>query len=398
MKYKKNNNELTISLEGRIDTSNSKEIENELLKAVSDNSGCTLVLDAGRLEYISSAGLRVLMLLSKRQRSNITVINASPAVYEVFEMTGFTELLDVRRRLKEVSVDGLPLIGAGANGSVYRLDEERIIKVYNPLTNPPEKIFREKEAAKQAFIHDIPSAISFDIVRVGDGYGIIYEMLDAKTLGAVCSADPDSVEIYGRRMARLLRQLHSTAFEEGVLPDARKGLCVWADVAETSGYYEQETISKLRRFIDDIPQRNTFIHGDFHPANIMVKGDEWLLIDMGDASVGHPVIDLLGSYQIMKLVAERANGAQRYTGISADDLKRLWNVFVREYFGTNDDGEITEIEKILKYYAIIRSMGGVTFSELIPEAVKRNVTREVESAFLEKYDKYGSTLLPRLGL
>ena len=150
--------------------------------------------------------------------------------------------------------------------------------------------------------------------------------------------------------------------------------------------------------MEAVPDRKTLIHGDYHPNNIMVQDGELMLIDMGDASVGHPVIDLLGSYQIMKLVAERANGAQRYTGISADDLKRLWNVFIREYFGTNDDGEITEIEKILKYYAIIRSLGGVTFSELIPEAVKRNITREIESAFLEKYDKYGSTLLPRLGL
>ena len=398
MKYEKNNSALTIFLEGRITTANSKQTENELLGIISDNPDCSVMLDAGSLEYISSAGLRVIMLLRKTLKSNIAVINTSPSVYEIFEMTGFTELLDVRKRLKEVSVEGLPIIGAGANGRVYRLDEERIIKVYNPITNPPEKIFREKETAKQAFIHDIPSAISFDIVRVGDRYGIIYEMLDADTLGAVCDKEPDKIEIYGTRMARLLRQLHSTEFDENVLPDARTGLHAWVDIAEKSGCYEQETITKLRRFIDDIPQRNTFIHGDFHPANIMVKGDEWLLIDMGDASVGHPVIDLLGSYQIMKLVAERANGAQRYAGISADNLKRLWNVFISEYFGTNESGEIAEIEKTLKYYALIRSMAGVTFSELIPEAARYNITRDIQNAFLAAYDRFGSTLLTKLGL
>ncbi len=49
--------------------------------------------------------------------------------------------------LKEYKIDGLPKIGEGVNGSVYRIDDETIIKVYNPLTNPPEKIEREKKSA-----------------------------------------------------------------------------------------------------------------------------------------------------------------------------------------------------------------------------------------------------------
>ena len=42
--------------------------------------------------------------------------------------------------MRDISVEGLDLIGAGANGRVYRLNEEQIVKVYNPLTNPYEKI------------------------------------------------------------------------------------------------------------------------------------------------------------------------------------------------------------------------------------------------------------------
>ena len=391
-------NILTLFLEGRIDSSNAKEKETEIMSAISSHPGCGVIFDAGGLEYISSAGLRTLMLARKTLKREITIKNVSPDVYEIFSVTGFVQMFDVRRRLREISVEGLPLIGAGANGRIYRLDKETIVKVYNPITNPPEKIVREKETAKQAFIHGIPSAISFDMVSVGDRYGIVYEMLDTETLGAVINGDIEHTEEYGVRMAKMLKKLHSTEFEEGVLPDARTGLHVWADVAAKSGCYEPETISKLNAFIDSIPPRNTFIHGDFHPANIMVRDGEWLLIDMGDASVGHPIVDLLGSYQIMKLVAERSNGAERYTGLSPENLKRLWKAFVCEYFGTKDEGEIAKIEGILKYYAIIRSLAGVTFSDVLPDEVKKKLTQEVQAAFLSLYDKYGNTLLPALGL
>ena len=64
----------------------------------------------------------------------------------------------------------------------------------------------------------------------------------------------------------------------------------------------------------------------------------------------------------------------------------------------NESGEIAEIEKTLKYYALIRSMAGVTFSEFIPEAARYNITRDIQNAFLAAYDRFGSTLLTKLGL
>ena len=288
--------------------------------------------------------------------------------------------------LHEVSIEGLPLIGRGANGSIYRLDEDKIVKVYNPTTNTLDRIQREKDVAKKAFVHDIPSAISYDIVKVDDRYGIIYEWINASTLGQFIANNPTQLEEYAKRMANLLKKLHSTEFESNVLPDARESLYAWVDIAERSGYYSEELISKLRNLINNIPFRNTFIHGDFHPGNIMVVNGELMLIDMTDVSVGNPIIDLMGSYQIMKLVPQRKGGAERYTGMSSESLLKLWDVFFQEYTGITDKSKLAEYEQKLKFYALIRSLPGITFSELVPKEALPHLTQEVSKAFLRGYD------------
>lgn len=374
---------LRISLEGRVEASNARDFENDLIRLRRSNPSVPLVIDAKGLEYISSAGLRALMRLRKAQGA-FTIVNVTAEVYDIFEVTGFTQLLDVRRAMPEISLEGKELIGAGANGRVYRLDEERIVKVYNPVTNPPEKIFREKQVARQAFIQGVPSALSFEMVRVGEGYGIIYEMIDAQTLGEVTSAHPERLEEYATRMAMLLRELHATEFAPGTLPDARDSLHIWVDIAERSGYYGAKVISAAHDLVDSIPPANTFIHGDFHPANIMVtEDDEFLLIDMGDASVGDPIIDLLGSFQIMRLVADRPGGAERYTGLSSELLIRMWETFIRAYLGTADDAQVEAFEQKLRLYVLIRSLPGVTFSDVVPEEKREKATAMLGAALLE---------------
>ena len=294
--------------------------------------------------------------------------------------------------MKKISVEGLPIIGKGANGTIYRLDEDKIVKVYNPTTNTLDRIEQEKYIAKKMLIYDIPSAISYDIVKVDDKYGLVYEWINASTLGQYLSNNPDQLDVFATRMAKLLVKLHSTKFEKDVLPDGRKNLHMWVNIAEQSGYYSDEVISKLRNLINSIPYRDTFIHGDFHPGNIMVMNDELILIDMTDVSVGNPIIDLLGSYQIMKLVPQRPGGAERYTGMSNEMLLKLWGLFIKEYTGINNKDELDEYEKKLKFYALIRSIPGITFSELIPKDVLIKITKEVSDAFLKGYDTMNNSL------
>ncbi len=352
-------------IKGKIDSTNAAEFEKELLEAKPTE------LDASQLEYISSAGLRVLLKLTKAV-GEVTVNNVSSEVYEIFDVTGFTEILTVNKKLKELNIDEAKLLGAGANGRVYRLDDERIVKVYNSISNPPEKIRREQESARRAFVHGIPSAIPFELVKVGDELGMIYELVNAKTLGSVVHNDPEKLEEYALRMSALLKKLHCTEMEKDTMPDARMTLRLWADIATKSDFYSKDDMQRVYDLIDSIPMRNTFIHGDFHPGNIIVQNDELILIDMGDASVGHPVIDLLGTYQLMSLTPKKNPGvAMRYLGMTTEEAIRMWDIFIRDYLGTNDDKAIADIEESLKNYALIRSLGGIVFSDVIPEEKRR---------------------------
>ena len=130
MKTSAENNTLTIFLENRIDMNNASQIEKEIMEAVEGRNE-DIVIDAEKLTYISSAGLRVLLKLSKKVNKSLPVRNVSPAVYDIFETTGFTELFDVKKAMRKVSAEGCEEIGSGGYGTVYRLDSETILKVYN---------------------------------------------------------------------------------------------------------------------------------------------------------------------------------------------------------------------------------------------------------------------------
>lgn len=86
---------LTILLEGRLDTTTSPALEAELKQCL---DGITeLIFDFDKLEYISSAGLRILLAAQKvmNKQGNMVVKNVNEVIAEVFEVTGFSDILTI---------------------------------------------------------------------------------------------------------------------------------------------------------------------------------------------------------------------------------------------------------------------------------------------------------------
>lgn len=89
------NNKLEVAIEGRLDTTTSPELENKLSECLDGVK--ELIFDFSSLEYISSSGLRVLLATQKTMNKvgTMKVINVSPSVMEVFEITGFVDILTI---------------------------------------------------------------------------------------------------------------------------------------------------------------------------------------------------------------------------------------------------------------------------------------------------------------
>ena len=92
---KQNGTELEIALEGRLDTMTAPELEAELNKSL--GAADSLVLDLSKLAYISSAGLRVLLSAHKimSPKGGMKVLHVNDIVQEVFDVTGFSDILDI---------------------------------------------------------------------------------------------------------------------------------------------------------------------------------------------------------------------------------------------------------------------------------------------------------------
>lgn len=86
---------LTIALTGRMDTTTAPELDAELKQSISDIK--ELVLDFARLEYLSSAGLRVLLAAQKtmNRQGSMVVKNVNETIMEIFEVTGFVDVLTI---------------------------------------------------------------------------------------------------------------------------------------------------------------------------------------------------------------------------------------------------------------------------------------------------------------
>ena len=356
MSINEKNDKLEIRLEGRIDSNNAPDVEQEIMNALDSNAGKEPVFDAENLEYISSAGLRVLMKIRKKLNKPVDVINVSRDVYDIFETTGFTDLLNVKKAYRKISIDGLQLLGQGMTGNVYRMDDETVLKVFHPNISFDLLISKENKKAKNAFVYGVPTAIPYDIVKVGDCYGIVYEMIKSKDLATVMSEDKGKIEEYMTMFAKTVRQMHSIHVEAGKLDDLK------TTSIQALGYFKSvmtdEEIQKVKSVYENIPDSNVFIHGDCHMGNAMLQDGELMFIDLSSGGMGHPIFDMVSMYSIYERADnDKARAASPMLRLfSSDEIKKMWNVFIHTYFEGKDDEFIKEAEKQIALFSVTRRL------------------------------------------
>ena len=375
---------LYIAIEGRIDASNAAEAEEKIFNIKNGNPGKHTVVDADKLEYISSAGLRVILRLRKEE-PKLAIINVAADVYEVFDMTGFTDMITVEKAYQRMSVEGCEFIAKGANGAVYRYNDETILKTYFAKDALPE-IKQERENARRAFVLGINTAIPYGIVRVDDGYGTVTELLNATSVTKLICNSPDDLTQAAKYYIDMLKSIHAIEVEDGEVPDMKETALAWADFV--APHLPEDQGRKLRALIEAVPKKNTLMHGDYHTNNIMVQNGEPLLIDMDTLCMGHPVFELGSMFNAFIGYSELDHQVTiNFFGYTHETAEKFWDMSLKMYLGTDDEEvckSVAEKAMIIGYTRMLRRAIRRPNEADSPAKIAR--CKEVLAMLLEKTD------------
>lgn len=352
--YKMDGDRLVIDINGHIDSANAAAVEKEINEALTSEQPKSVTLDAADLKYISSAGLRIILRLRK-EKKDLKITNVQPEVYEIFDMTGFTEIVEIQKAYRVISVDGCEVIGQGANGKVYRIDADTIVKVYRNPDSLPE-IQRERELARAAFVLGIPTAIPYDVVRVGEGYGSVFELLNATSFAKLIingEKDPDEVAAMS---IDLLKLIHSTKIKPGTMPDMKAVALDWADFLKD--YLPEDKYQKLHDLVAAVPDDMHMMHGDYHIKNVMLQNGEVLLIDMDTLCHGHPIFELASMYNAYVGFSDvNHSQVEEFIGLPYETAVHFWKESLRLYLDDPDEERLKEVEEkaqLIGYTRIMR--------------------------------------------
>lgn len=379
MKNKFENNTFIAYLEGHIDTNNAEQVGEEVNTLLAEHPGSFLCLDCENLTYISSAGLR--QILKLRKKTELSIINCPPEIFEIFEMTGFSEMMDIRKGYRKMSVEGCEKIGEGSNGIVYRLNPDTIIKVYKN-SDALDDIKKERELAKKALVMGINTAISFDVVKVGDKYGSVFELLNSKSITKLIKDNPENKDEYIKIFADLLKEIHGTVVKDNLLPSAKEKALEWARWLEK--YLPAPTYNKLVKIIDEIPECNNIVHGDYHTSNVHYANGEAILIDMDTLSVGNPIFEFASIYLAYIGYGEiDHSNVENFLKLDWATTNYIFNKLVDDYFAGQPKETVESTILKAKAIAYTRSLRRTIKRE--PE--KKDLIEHYKKQLIETIDK-----------
>ena len=378
------NGSFAIALHGQIDTANAAAAEEAIKNLLEGQDVKEVVLDAQNLRYISSSGLRILLRLMKSGKQ-IKMINVSPDVYEILEVTGFSEMMTVEKAFREVSIEGCEIIGQGSNGIVYRLNPDTIVKVYRN-SDALDEMQREREISRKAFVLGIPTAIPYDVVRVGYKFGTVFELLNARSITKLILAEPEKIDDYVAVFVDTLKLMHNTAVKPGLLPDMKVVALDWADFLK--GHIPDSQQQKLYNLISEVPDHEYMLHGDYHSNNVMVQNGEPLLIDMDTLCVGHPVFELASTFNAYVGFGEiDPEVTMRFLKMDRKTAHAVWNKFLPLYLNSDDEAYILGVaEKAMV----------LGYTRLLRRTIRREADTDFGKACIAHYKERLAELLDRV--
>ncbi|SFB60038.1 Phosphotransferase enzyme family protein [Cohnella sp. OV330] len=176
-------------------------------------------------------------------------------------------------------------IGIGRTAEVYEYGEQRVLKLYHPGLSE-EQAEMEYRACQAACRAGLPVPEPLELVRHDGRPGIVFEKLAGVTMLAALALGESSVAREAERMAQLQSRVHRVSVQG--LPSLKSSLI--ERIAHTSLLTDEEK-KRLASLLSDLPDGDRLCHGDFHPDNILLGDQEWI-IDWMTGTTGHPSADV----------------------------------------------------------------------------------------------------------
>ena len=367
----------TVVINGNLDSSTAPKLEAQL-----DVTGVReIVVDFTECPYISSAGIRILLMAHRRMAATggkFIARNLSPTVREVFDLTGISRVISITKTAREISIEGRELLSSGVCGECFRLDDETVVKLYKDGVDLGMAEL-EKRYAQAAFVLGIPTAVSYDVVTCGTRSGIVFELLNAELFSAVIRRDPQQIDRHAKRLADLATSLHAAKGDEEVLPRLKDRIRDY--INQLHGVFEPAEIALLLARLEVIPDADTCVHFDLHSSNIMEQDGELVIIDMGDFSIGSNYFDIGLLYLIYGL--PELGICALATKIDTAQGVQFWNSFAAHYFAGRPAEERAFFDANRYFLASLRIVCAISYLPYMRDQFCRQVRELLPKIALE---------------
>lgn len=233
-------------------------------------------------------------------------------------------------------------VGEGGNGKTYvnPAAPGEILKVNNSRLSTLEAVKHEYDVSKAVESLGLSVPQVYRIVRVGDAYATISQLIKGKkSLSRICHDEPERTEEMARLLCRKGKDLFATPCNPEFFP-SRKEQVLWA--IDHAGFVSKKNRRIIRAFAESIPEKTTCVHGDFQTGNIIQSGDSFYWIDLDRFAYGDPMFDIGHLFQICKVYAPMKQ-VQDIFHMSLDQFNRFWDAFAKEYTGKEDHSEFDRL-------------------------------------------------------
>lgn len=251
----------------------------------------------------------------------------------------------------KISLDDYVLFGGGANGESYdhKTDSSVMLKLYHP--GKTQQPLDEMNLARKVFDAGIPTPEPGEYVVTDDGrYGIRFRRIPNKKSYSRATADePEKVQQFAAEFAMLCKQLHATHVDTSMFENIKDR---YYRLLEENPFFTPTEKDRLKRFIADVPDEDTAVHGDLQFGNAIFVGNQRYFIDLGDFCWGNHLFDVAMVY-LCCCLSDEAFIKETFHMPKSLSI-RFWECFVPIYFGQGIP--LKEINEMILPYAGLKTL------------------------------------------